>query len=152
MNRSEFAPALALLLATVVSTSLLGQAQPAVSTSGAGGATKARFATPVKGEATIDVVQGGSKIVGKDVVKTYKIKNTSAGPIALLKIDEYYYDKAGAMVSSAVQRHRQPFLPGEVIEMTTTAPLTPGVAGGGNRAQFSHANGTVKVNPVKAIK
>ncbi len=56
------------------------------------------------------------------------------------------------MVSSAVQRHKQPFLPGEVIELTTTAPLTPGVVGGGNRAQFSHMNGTVKVNPVKAIK
>jgi|SRR5688572_7260001 hypothetical protein len=161
MSRSAFAPALTLLLSvTLVTTAFARQATPAATkqatpaaTSGAPpAAAKAKFATPLKGEATIDVIQGASKIVGKEVVKTYKIKNTSSAPIAMLKVDEYYYSKTGAMVSSAVQRHKQPFLPGEVIELTTTAPLTPGVVGGGNRAQFSHMNGTVKVNPVKAIK
>jgi hypothetical protein len=162
MNRSALAPALTLLLsATLVTTTFARQATPAATkpatpaaTSGSPppAAAKAKFATPLKGEATIDVIQGASKIVGKEVVKTYKIKNTSSAPIAMLKVDEYYYSKTGAMVSSAVQRHKQPFLPGEVIELTTTAPLTPGVVGGGNRAQFSHMNGTVKVNPVKAIK
>jgi hypothetical protein len=161
MSRSAFAPALTLLLSvTLVTTAFARQATPAATkqatpaaTSGSPpAAAKAKFTTPLKGEATIDVIQGQSKIKGQEVVKTYKIKNTSSAPIAMLKVDEYYYSKTGAMVSSAVQRHKQPFLPGEVIELTTTAPLTPGVVGGGNRAQFSHMNGTVKVNPVKAIK
>jgi hypothetical protein len=154
MNRSVFAPALTLIFSAAIVSTAFAQAKPAASAGAPPAAppAKARFATPLKGEATIDVVQGASRIVGKEVVKTYKIKNTSSGPIAMLKIDEYYYDKKGAMVSSAVQRHRQPFLPGEVIEMTTTAPLTPGVVGGGNRAQFSHMNGTVKPTAVKAIK
>jgi hypothetical protein len=153
MNRSVFAPALALVFSAAIVSTAFAQ-QPAASSGSPPAAppAKAKFTTPIKGEATIDVVQGASKVVGKEVVKTYKIKNTSSGPIAMLKVDEYYYDKKGAMVSSAVQRYRQPLMPGEVIEMTTTAPLTPGVVGGGNRAQFSHMNGTIKVNAVKAIK
>jgi hypothetical protein len=103
MNRSALAPALTLLLsATLVTTTFARQATPAATkpatpaaTSGSPppAAAKAKFATPLKGEATIDVIQGASKIVGKEVVKTYKIKNTSSAPIAMLKVDEYYYSK-----------------------------------------------------------
>ena len=154
MNRSVFASALTLFFSAAIVSTAFAQTKPAASSTAPPAATpaKAKFTTPIKGEATIDVVQGASKVEGKEVVKIYKIKNTSSGPIAMLKIDEYYYNNKGAMVSSAVERYRQPFLPGEVIEMKTTAPLTPGVIGGGNRAQFSHMNGTIKVNPVKAIK
>jgi hypothetical protein len=152
MNRSVFAPALASLLSVAISASAFAQAQPAVSTTGTAGAAKAKFLTPLKGEAKIEVIQGASKQVGKEVVKTYKIKNLSSAPIALLKIDEYYYDKGGNLVSTAEQRYRQPFGPGEVIEMTTSAPATPGVVGGRNQAKFSHANGTVNAKAVKKFE
>jgi hypothetical protein len=151
MNRSVFAPALASLLCTVVSASAFAQAQPAAAT-GTAGAAKAKFVTPIKGEATIEVIQAAGRIVGKEVIKTYKIKNTSKAPIALLKIDEYYYDKAGNVASTDTQRHRQPLQPGEVVEMTTRAPATPGVGTGGNRATFSHANGTIKPKQVKKFE
>ena len=149
MNRSVFAPALALILGIAISTPALAQAQTAAPTTPAP-AAKAKFATPLKGQATIDVMQSPSKFVGKEIVTVFKIKNTSNAPIALLKIDEYWYDKGGKMVSSDTQRYRQPFLPGEVIEMTTKSPAAPGAAQ--SRAQFEHANGTVKPNRVKAIK
>jgi hypothetical protein len=149
MNRSVFAPALALLLGTALSTPTFAQAQAAAPTAPAP-AAKAKFATPLKGAATIEVLQSPAKFVGKEIVTNYKIKNTSAAPIALLKIDEYWYDKGGKMVSSGTYRHRQPFLPGEVITVSTSSPAMPGAAR--SQAQFSHANGSVKPTPVKAIK
>jgi hypothetical protein len=148
MNRSVFAPALALLLGTALSTSAFVQAQAAPTAQAP--AEKAKFATPIKGLATVDVVQTPAKFVGKEIVTTYKIKNTSSAPIALLKIEEYWYDKGGKMVSSGTYRHRRPFLPGEVIEVTTNSPAMPGAAS--SQANFDHANGKIKVNRVKAIK
>lgn len=149
MNRSVFAPALAVLLCTAVPASSFAQAQAAAPTTPAAPA-RAKFATPLKGQATIDVIQSQSKFVGKEIITTFKIKNTSNAPIALLKIDEYWYDKAGKMVSSDTQRYRQPFGPGDVIEMATKSPATPGAER--SQAQFSHANGTVKPTRVKAFK
>ncbi len=119
MSRSAFAPALTLLLSvTLVTTAFARQATPAATkqatpaaTSGAPpAAAKAKFATPLKGEATIDVIQGASKIVGKEVVKTYKIKNTSSAPIAMLKVDEYLLqqDRRDGLVGGAAAQAALP--------------------------------------------
>jgi hypothetical protein len=149
MNRSVFAPALALLITAAVTTSAFAQAQNAAPTTPAAPA-RAKFATPVKGTATIEVVRGASKFEGKEIVTVYKVRNTSAAPIAMLKIDEYWYDDKGKMVSSDTRRWKQPFPPGEIIEMTTRAPATPGAKR--NQGQFSHANGEIKATPVKQFK
>jgi hypothetical protein len=141
MNRSVFAPALALLFLTSASASAFAQAQPASPTTPAP-AAKAKFVTPLKGVATIEVIQTPSKFVGKEIQTVYKIKNTSSAPIALLKIDEYWYDSAGKLVSSDTKRHLKPFGAGEIIEIKTSAPGAPGAAR--SQATFSHANGTVK--------
>jgi hypothetical protein len=141
MNRSVFAPALALLFAISATSSVFAQAQAAAPTTPAP-AAKAKFVTPIKGVATIEVIQTPSKFVGKEIQTVYKIKNTSSGPIALLKIDEYWYDAGGKLVSSDTKRHLKPFPAGEVIEITTAAPATKGAAR--SQATFSHANGTVK--------
>ena len=141
MNRFVLAPALAALVSATVATTAFAQAQPAAPTTPAP-ATRAKFLTPVKGDAYIDVVQGKSKFAGKEILTTYKVKNTSKAPIALLKIEEYWYDKAGKMVSSDTQRYRQPLQPGEIVELTTRAPAMPGAER--SQAQFSHANGNVK--------
>lgn len=145
MHRSVFAPALALFVWTAGAALLTAQAQPAAPAAPAP-AQKAKFVTPLKGVATVDVLQERSKFVGKEIQTKYRIKNTSSAPIALLKIDEYWYDKAGKMVSSDTRRHRQPFAPGEIIEITTMAPASPGAER--SQAQLSHANGSVKVNRV----
>jgi hypothetical protein len=144
MNRVVFASAVFVASASP----LFAQAQPAASGEPAP-AARAKFVPPIKGEASIEVLPGGSKIVGKDIVTTFKIKNTSNAPIALLRLDEYWYDKAGKLVSSDTQRHRQPFAPGEIIELTTRAPNLPGA----ERAQrvFAHANGKVTAKPVKKL-
>ena len=147
MNRSVFAPALTLLVSVTFASSTFAQAKPATTT----GApppppVMAKFTTPLKGDVPVHVIQGKSSFVGKEIVTVYRVKNMATGPIALLKVDEYWYDKGGKMVSTDTQRHRQPFLPGEVIEMTTRAPALPGAAR--NQASFSHANGKVTVKRV----
>lgn len=155
MKRSAFAPALALLLCATFTASVLAQqATPAASTSGTPpAATRAKFATPVKGEAVIQVIAGNSKVVGKEIVTTYKVKNMASGPIAMLKIDEYWYAKGGVLASTADARWRQPFQPGEVIEITTKAPAPQGnLAELSKRALFSHANGKVSVKAVKKFE
>jgi len=150
MHRSAFASALTLLFCTAIATSGYAQAQPAAPTTPAPPA-KAGFAPPVKGEAAIQVLPGTSKYdpKAKEVVTTYKLKNMSSAPIAMLKLDEYWYS-TGKMVSTDTQRYKQPFQPGAIIEMTTHAPATENPAGWTKNVTFTHANG--KVTPKKVDK
>jgi len=151
MNRSVFAPALALLVCTTVASSALAQTKPAAPTTPAPPA-KAGFVTPLKGEAAIQVIPGTSKYDPKikEVITTYKLKNMSSAPIALIKLDEYWYAKDGKLISTDTQRYRQPFQPGEIIELTTHAPASENPAGWRKNVTFSHANG--KVTPKKVDK
>jgi hypothetical protein len=153
MNRSVFAPALALLFCSAVVTSAFAQAKPAAATTTPAPPARAGFVTPIKGEAAIEVLPGTSKYdpKAKEVITTYKLKNMSSAPIALLKVDEYWYSK-GKMVSTDTQRYRQPFQPGEIIEITTHAPATENPAGWTKNVTFSPANGKVTPKAVKAFK
>ena len=151
MNRSVFAPALALFFCTAVASSAFAQTKPAAPTTPAPPA-KAGFATPLKGEAIIQVIPGTSKYdpKAKEVITTYKLKNMSSAPVAMMKLDEYWYAK-GKLVSTDTQRYRQPFQPGEVIEMTTHAPADANPAGWTKNLTGSHANGKVTLKAVKAF-
>jgi hypothetical protein len=151
MNRSAFASALTLLFCTAITTSGYAQAKPAAPTTAPPPLAKAGFATPVKGEAAIQVLPGTSKYdpKAKEVITTYKLKNMSSAPIAMLKLDEYWYSK-GKMVSTDTQRYKQPFQPGAIIEMTTRAPANENPAGWSKNVTFTHANG--KVTPKKVDK
>ena len=149
MNRSALAPAVTFLCSAVLATTALAQAQPAAPTTPAT-AQKAKFAMPLKGEASIQVIQGDSKFVGKEIVTVYKIKNMSKAPIAMLKLEEYWYDKGGKLVTMDTQRYKQPFQPGEVIELTTHAPGNANAAR--KQAQFVHANGKVTAKGVKKFE
>ena len=158
MHRSVFAPALTLLLCSVALSSADAQAKPAVSQAKTSApaapapAAKAGFVTPLKGEGTVLVLQGTSKFDPKlkEVTTTYKIKNTSSAPIAMLKMDEYWYEK-GKMVSTDTQRYKQPFQPGQIIEMTTHAPAPANPVGWSKNLTLSHANGKISAKAVKAF-
>ncbi len=149
MHRSVCPSVLALLACAALGSSAFAQAQSAAPTTPAP-AAKAKFMTPLKGVAAIEVIQEPSKFVGKEIQTTFRIKNTSSAPIALLKIDEYWYDRAGKMVSSDTQRYRQPLGPGEIVSMTTKSPAMPGAER--SQATFTHANGTVKPKSVKKFQ
>jgi hypothetical protein len=116
-------------------------------------AQPAKYIPPVRGVATIDVIQLPSKRVGKEMVTVLKIKNTSKGSINLLKADEYWYDKSMKIVSGTPYAHKKaPILPGEVVEITLKSPIPAGVTLYQNQVLFQHANGKVTATKVKAFK
>jgi hypothetical protein len=116
-------------------------------------AAPAKYIAPVKGVATIEVIQSPSRRMGKEMVTVVKVRNTSKGTINLLKADEYWYDKGMKIVTSAQYAHKKaPIQPGEVIEITLRSPIPPGVEPNQNQIMFRHANGDAKATKVKAFK
>lgn len=103
----------------------------------------AKFVPPIRGQAELGFMKPVTKRAGKEIVTTIKVKNLSAtGSIAGLKVDEFWYDKAGDPVTGDSFRYRKPLLPGEVIEVTLRTPVNPKMDR--NSYNFSHANGTIK--------
>lgn len=159
MNRLVFAPAATIAVCvlcamTAFSDSSFDQQSPATKAAPASQTpppAPAKWIRPVKGQATIEVLQGPSKKVGGDIVTVVKVRNTSAGPIALLKCDEYWYDKKMQVVTGDTQRQKKPVMPGEIVEFTMKSPVTDAVAPTLYKSQymFTHGNGDIKATGVK---
>ena len=114
-------------------------------------AKPAKYIPPVKGVATIEVLQMPSKKVGNEMVTVIKVRNTSKGSINLLKADEYWYDNKMQIVSGSQYSHKKaPIQPGEIVEITLRSPVKPNLSR--NQIMFRHANGDAKATPVKAFK
>jgi len=108
-----------------------------------------KLISPVRGQAEIGFTQPVTKREGGMIVTTIKIKNLSSAPIAGLKVDEFWYDKAGDPVTGAQPfRYRKPLMPGEVIDVVLKVPTNPKMSS--NQYKFEHANGTIK--PTKMPK
>jgi hypothetical protein len=158
MKHAAFAPAAALLCSVFVVSTAFAQAKPSqapaskatAQTTAQTPAAPARFVRPVKGIATIEVIQERGKKIGNDIVTVLKIKNTSNGAISLLKVDEYWYNKKPEVVSGDTESYRKPFNPGEIIEMTMRSPVKPDLFK--SQYAFSHANGTIQVKAVKKFE
>jgi hypothetical protein len=102
-----------------------------------------KLISPVRGQAEIGYLTPVSKREGGMVVTTIKIKNMATAPIAGLKVDEFWYDKAGEPVTGAQPfRYRKPLMPGEVIDVVLRVPTDPRMSS--NQYKFEHANGTIK--------
>lgn len=110
-------------------------------------AAPVKYYKPVKGIAAIQIIPSASKRVGTDIVTTIKIKNMASGSIALLKVDEYWYDKNNQVVTGDTQSYRKPFNPGEIIEVTLRSPYKAGLAN--SQYMYSHVNGKIDVKAVK---
>jgi len=113
-------------------------------------AAPAKWIAPVKGLVHIEIIQGPSKKVGNDVVTVTKVKNVSEGAIALLRMDELWYNSARQQVTGDTQTIRRPIMPGEIVEITTKSPFKPDLKQ--SQLMFTHANGKVDVKAVKAFK
>jgi hypothetical protein len=102
---------------------------------------------PVKGTAVINILKPVVKVQGNEVVTTIKVKNMSVGSIAGLRIDEYWYDKGGNVVTGDTKRMMKPVMPQEIVTLELRTPKDPKMDR--NSYQFSHANGKVQVDTVK---
>ena len=135
-----------LAVAGVVLVSAAAAGQTPAAQGGQAPAARPRLVAPVRGVAQIGytrpVVKAG-KIDGKEfIVTTMRVKNMATGPIAGLKVDDFWYDKAGNPLPSDSYRHPRPLQPGEVITITLETPRDPRM--NRNQWQFSHANGEIK--------
>lgn len=111
---------------------------------------KPKLLSPVRGEAQIQFLNPVVKAEGNMIVTTIKIKNVMNAPIAGLKVDEFWYDKAGQPVTGAPTfRHRKPLMPGEVVDVVLRVQRVPGMDR--NQFKFEHANGTIKPTRVPKL-
>lgn len=158
MSRSALTLLAAAASSLLISSTIFAQAKPATpapaAPAQAAPAAKARWVPPVRGTATIGMVRPVTKVEkgasGQEVVTRIKLKNMSQGSIALLRIDEYWYDRQGNMLPGDTQRIKKPILPGEVIEVVMKVPKSDKFYQ--NQYKFSHANGDIKVEPLKKIE
>jgi hypothetical protein len=150
MNRHVFAPAAGFLVVLLSSSLAFAQATKAAPTTPAKPLPTSGWVKPVKGLVTVEVIRGATKKVGNDVVTVLKVKNTSTGSIALLKVDEYWYDKKNNVVSGTSVPVRKPINPGQIVDVTCSSPYNPEAFQ--NQYMFSHANGQVKATVVKQFK
>ena len=104
----------------------------------------------VKGVANVSITAPSTKVEGKEVVTTFKLRNDSKLSIAGLRIEEYWYDKAGNPSPGAVRAFNQPFAPGKVVALELRTPRTANMDK--NNYIFRHANGQVKASVVAKIE
>lgn len=156
MSRSALTLLAAAASSLLLSSSVFAQAKPAApaTPTQSAPAAKARWIPPVRGTATIGMMRPVTKVEkgqnGPEVVTRIKLKNMSQGSIALLRVDEYWYDRQGNMLPGDTQRIKKPILPGEVIEVVMRVPKSDKFYQ--NQYKFSHANGDIKVEQLKKIE
>jgi hypothetical protein len=155
MNRTALLASAALFCSLAFAPAALAQAakpqaakaMPATPTAAPAPAAKAKFAPVVKGLAAIEMIQGKSNRVGGDIVTVLKVKNTSSGAIALLRIDELWYNQKLQQVTGDSQKVLKPIQPGEIVDVTMKSPTKPNLYV--SQYAFSHVNGKVDVKSVK---
>ncbi len=72
-----------------------------------------RLVAAIRGLAEVGYLRPETRRDGDDIVTTFQVKNLALGPIAGLKIDEFWYDSGGNPIGGASERLRQPLMPGE---------------------------------------
>ncbi len=113
-------------------------------------AERPKLVAPVRGEARIGHLRPDTKVVGSDVVTVIQVKNLMSQPIAGLKVEEFWYDKANNLVPGASETVRKPIQPNEVVTVTLKTPKDSRMSQ--NRYRFSHANGAIKPELMKTLK
>ena len=150
MNRRVALLAAASVFATLIPSTSSAQAKPAAQTPPpAAAATPGKWVPPQKGEVTVDFIQGKAARVKGEIQTKMKVKNTSKGAIALLSVEEIWYNTKREIASNGVYRHKQLLNPGQIIEFTISSPEKPDLYT--NMLMFKHANGTVKPTKVQKM-
>lgn len=107
-----------------------------------GGIQAQKLAPAIYGEAKVEITKPAMKVTGNEVVTTVMVKNMETGPIAGLKLDEFWYDSNGRPMATTTYLHPKPLQPGEVITVTLKTNRVKGLSR--NKVNFTHAHGTIK--------
>ena len=102
-----------------------------------------KLISPVRGAAEIGYTKPVSKRDGNMVVTTFKVVNLAKGPIAGLKVDEFWYSKERQLVGGPPSfRYRKPLMQGEIITVELKTPVNQAMYQ--PQWKFEHANGEIK--------
>jgi hypothetical protein len=150
-TRRVYVPFLVFAFSVVAISSAYAQAKPAAPASTAP-AAPAKWVPAVKGIATIEFMQSASKKNPKtnELETVLKIKNTSKGSIALLGVEEFWYNQKREIVSGDSHKIKRLLNPGEVVEVTMSSPWKDGLYI--SQYVFTHANGKVEPKKVKKLE
>lgn len=113
-------------------------------------AAQGKLVAPVRGNAKVEITKPNTKVVGQEIVTTFLMKNIEAAPIAGVKVEENWFDKAGNPVMGDVFRYTRPLQPGEVITINFKVPRSSNMQR--NQYLFTHANGIIKQQVVPKIE
>jgi hypothetical protein len=141
MNRRFALIAAACLFCALTPSSARAQVKPATTANPQAPAAPAKWIPPIKGSASIEFIESKPTIVKDEIITKMKVKNTSKGAIALLAVEEFWYNTKREIASNGVYRHRQLLNPGDVVEFSISSPNKPGIQQ--NMLMFKHANGTI---------
>jgi hypothetical protein len=122
--------------------------KPATAPAAQAPAAKPRLSAPVRGIAQLGYtkpVVKPAKIGGKEfIVTTIQVKNMADGAIAGLRVEEFWYNKAGDAITGDEYRHPKPLQPGEIVTVTLETPRQAGMDR--NQYSFKHANGEIRAS------
>ena len=150
-RRSAFIAAACVFVASMPSF-VFSQAQKPASTAPTttAPAAPAKFIPPIKGQGTVDFMQSKPQRVKGEIVTKFRLKNTSKGAIALLSVDELWYNTKRELASNGTYKHRAHLQPGEIIEFEIKSPEKPDLYR--NNLVFKHANGTIDAKRVTKLQ
>jgi hypothetical protein len=110
-----------------------------------------KFMAPVRGQAEIEYTPAVTAREKESVITKIAVKNVSTAPIARLAINDTWYDKSGDVLTAGRGVINGLLQPGEIQTITIQTPFKPGMNPQQRKPVFSHANGDVKVHPVKTF-
>jgi hypothetical protein len=108
-----------------------------------------KLVPPLRGTAQIGYLKPDVQRTKDMVITKITVKNLSNAPVAGLRVEEFWYDKAGNTLPSDAQRVRQPLQPGKVVTVELRTPYSANM--NSNKYNFVHANGDVKAVLLKKI-
>lgn len=108
-----------------------------------------KLVPPMRGTAQIGYLKPDVQRTKDMVITKITVKNLSNAPVAGLRVEEFWYDKAGNTLPSDAQRVRQPLQPGQVVIVELRTPFSASM--NSNKYNFVHANGDVKAVLLKKI-
>jgi hypothetical protein len=108
-----------------------------------------KFTPPVRGQAEIEYMKEPTRREGSTLITKIHVKNTSAAPIARLKVTETWYDKKNAELPGGEGVINGLLQPGEVQVIEVRTPTNPNF--NVQMLMFAHANGSVKPHAVKSL-
>ncbi len=149
MKRFAFAAAAGCLFCALIATPASPQTKPAQTKPAAPAQTPAdpaKWVPPVKGQAYVEVIQGKSRRVGNEIQTTLKVKNISKGSIALMQVEEFWYNTKRDIVSNDRYVHKKLLNPGEIVEFTMHSAAKQDLYT--NMYTFKHANGSIDIKKV----